>query len=127
MPRRGIAMVGCGSVGRRQDLGAQFAMIESVPESDEPGGWKATHFSIEYDRRPSLEAFETSGMMAAGGVVTKLFYWELVTAEAEIILFMEWARASGYDPDDDIDGAFSAYVEQTGRAQYICARDPLHQ
>ncbi len=117
-----------GSVGLplNGDPGAQFAVIESVPESIEPGGWKATHYSIPYDRRPALEEFTSSGMLAAGGVVTQLFYWELVTANAEIILFMEWARENGHRPDEDMDAAFAAYCRQTGRDKHVRRLDPLY-
>ena len=118
-----------GSVGLplNGDPTAQFAVIDSVPQHEVAGGWRTTHFRIPYDRRATLEAFTTSGMAAAGGVMTQLFYWELVTAGAEIILFYRWARDHGYDADYDMAGAFRAYCEQTGRDQYVRARDPLFQ
>lgn len=116
-----------GSVGLplNGDPRAQFAVIESVPEADVPGGWRATHFNIPYDRRPALEAFTSTGMLEAGGTITELFYWELVTAEPEIISFYEWARANGYEPSEDIDGAFAAYASGSGRGKYVRSRDPL--
>ena len=43
---------------------------------------------------PTLEAFSTTGMLEAGGVITELFYWELVTAGPEIIRFYEWCVAA---------------------------------
>lgn len=118
-----------GSVGLplNGDTAAQFALIESVPDQVVPGGWRASHHRIEYDRRPALAAYEESGMAAAGGVITELFYWELVTAEPEIVVFYRWARAHGYDADDDIAPAFAAYGEATGRPAYIRSRDPLYQ
>lgn len=117
-----------GSVGLplNRDPRAQFALLESVPESVAPGGWLATHHRVAYDRRPALEAYTTSGMWEAGGVITELFYWELVTAEAEIVEFYQWARGAGYDPDVDITGAFRAYKERTGRAAYVRRLDPLY-
>jgi hypothetical protein len=118
-----------GSVGLplNGDPAAQFAIITNVPESEVPGGWQATHHHVAYDRRPSLEAFATSGMAAAGGVISQLFYWELVTAESEIIYFYQWARSQGYDANQDMLGTFHAYREQTGRDAYVRARDPLYQ
>lgn len=116
-----------GSVGLplNGDPTAQFAMIESVAEHEVAGGWRATHFRVPYDRRASLEAYESTGMAAAGGVITRLFYWELVTAESEIVMFYRWARAHGYDADRDMSGTFHAYCRLTGRDEYVRARDPL--
>jgi predicted phosphodiesterase len=120
-------VVNPGSVGLplNGDPRAQFALLDSVPDTVEPGGWRATHYRIDYDRRPALEAYETTGMMAAGGIISRLFYWELVTAEPEIILFYRWARENGHDPDLHAVEAFEAYVEATGRDRYIRERDPL--
>ena len=106
---------------------AQYAIIESVPENHTPGGWHTTHYRLPYDRRPALAAFAESGMLTAGGVITQLFYWEVVTAEPEIVLFYRWAWDNGYDPDGAINGAFQAYINTTGRGAYVRARDPLFQ
>ena len=121
-------VVNPGSVGLplNGDPGAQFAMIASAPDSDAPGGWKATHFSAPYDRRPTLEAFSSTGMLGAGGVFTELFYWELVTAGPEIIRFYQWARSSGYEPNEDVAEAFAAYVANTGRKEFVRSLDPLY-
>lgn len=119
-----------GSVGLplNGDVRAQFAMIESVPERVEAGGWHTTHYRVDYDRRPTLEAYNTTGMAAAGGVITQLFYWELVTAETEIPLYYRWARARGLNADSDMLSTFAIYCRDSGRAEYVRARDPLlHQ
>ena len=120
-------LVNPGSVGLplNGDTRAQFAILESVHESEIWGGWRATHHRVEYDRRPALAAYEESGMLESGGVISLLFYWELVTAEAELIYFYEWARKSGLDPDGDIRGTFRAYLDKTGRDQFVRDRDPL--
>ena len=120
-------LINPGSVGLplNGDPRASFAVVESVPESHTPGGWACTHHCIDYDRRPVLAAYTDSGMMAAGGVISTLFYWELVTAEPEIIFFHQWARANHYDADTDIRNAFTAYAAATGREQYVRERDPL--
>ena len=117
-----------GSVGLplNGDPRAQFALLESVDEDVAPGGWLATHHRVAYDRRPALEAYHSSGMWEAGGVITQLFYWELVTAEAEIVAFYSWARLMGLDPDGDITGAFRTYKERTGREAYVRRLDPLY-
>lgn len=121
-------VVNPGSVGLplNGDVRAQFAMLETVPESVEPGGWRATMYQVAYDRRPALAAFAETGMLAAGGVITQLFYWEIVTAQAEIILFYRWAQQNGMDPDDGIDNVFRAYMRASGRDEYIRTHDPLY-
>jgi predicted phosphodiesterase len=116
-----------GSVGLplNADPSAQFAILDSVDEDEEPGGWRVTHHRTEYDRRPALDAFHTSELLAIGGVVAQLFYWELVSAEPEIIHYYRWCRENGVDPDGDMAVAFTAYREATRRDQYIAQRDPL--
>ncbi len=116
-----------GSVGLplNGDPRASFAILESVEEAEEPGGWKATHYSVDYDRRPALEAFHSSGLLAMGGVVAQLFYWELVSAEPEIIHYYHWCRDNGVDPDTDMRAAFAGYQLATRRDQYVAQRDPL--
>jgi hypothetical protein len=117
-----------GSVGLPLDgrTLAQFAVLEAVPEAVEPGGWRVTHHAVEYDLRPALEAYATTGMLEAGGIISQLFYWEVVTAEPEIVRFYRWATAHGLDPDrDQIRRTFEQYVAATRRDQYVRARDPL--
>lgn len=117
-----------GSIGLplNRDPAAQFALMESIPESEQPGGWRVQHHRVPYDRRPVLEAFSSEGLLEAGGVIAQLFYWELVTAEPEIINYFRWCWANGHDPDaEDIRHSFIAYSEATGREQYVDERDPL--
>jgi len=117
-----------GSVGLplNGNVCAQFALLETVPESVSPGGWRATMHAVSYDRRPALAAFSETGMLAAGGAITQLFYWELVTAQPEIILFYRWSREHGMDADADLGAVLRAYVAATGRDAYVRARDPLY-
>ncbi len=117
-----------GSVGLPLDERplAQFAVIESVPETTVRGGWQVTHHAVEYDRRRALSAYAATGMLEAGGVISQLFYWEVVTAEPEIIRFYRWAGGRGLDPDrGSIRHIFEQYVAATARDQYVHARDPL--
>ncbi len=126
-PGRHWHLMNPGSIGLplNGDHAAQFALMESVPESEELGGWKVLHQRAPYDRRPALEAFFTEGLLEAGGVIAQLFYWELVTAKPEIISYFRWCRANGQDPDADIRRAFAAYNDATGRDRYVSERDPL--
>ena len=104
---------------------AQFAILQSVTEEVEVGGWQVTHYGIDYDRRPVLEAFIQSGMLEAGGVMSQLFYWQICTASSEVIPFFRWSWENGYDPDCNIAEAFQAYVAATSRDRYVQAHDPL--
>ena len=116
--RRSWHVINPGSVGLPLDARplAQFAVLENVPQPVEGGGWRATHYAVPYDRRAALHAFAATGMLEAGGVISQLFYWEVVTAEAEIVLFYRWAAANGLDPDrDSIRHTFEQYVAATGR------------
>ena len=116
-----------GSVGLplNGDVRAQFAIIENVSPAAIPGGWRVSHYRVAYDRRPALEAYLTSGMLAQGGVISELFYWELVTARWEIPYFFRWQRT--HLPQDGVsfEEAFRRYKETTGRHEYIRQRDPL--
>ena len=116
-----------GSVGQplNGDPRAQFAILESVSPDIIPGGWRVSHHRIPYDRRPALQAYYDSGMLAAGGVISELFYWELVTAEREIPMFFLWKRAHLPAGELSFRQEFEAYKEATGREAYVRARDPL--
>ena len=130
-PRR-WHVVNPGSVGLplNGDVRAQFALLESAPEVQEPGGWQAAMHRIDYDRRPALDAYAASGMAEAGGVITRLFYWELVTAQPELIYFYRWALANGLDPDRgdslSVNDVFARYAAATGRDAYVREHDPLY-
>ena len=73
-----------------------------------------------------LDAFHSEGLLEAGGAIARLFYWELVTAEPEIIQFFRWCRSNGHDPEaEEIRQSFAAYCEATGRVNFVNERDPL--
>jgi len=107
------------------DVRAQFAVLDSVSPDKIPGGWRASHHRVPYDRRPALAAYASSGMLARGGVISQLFYWELVTAEKEIVYFYRWQRANLPPNKLSLDEEFAAYKEATGREAYVRAKDPL--
>lgn len=118
-----------GSVGLplNQRPTAQFAVLESTDDAETPGGWRVHHFDVAYDRRPVLEAFEISGMLAEGGVISTLFYWEVVTAAPEIIYFYRWAYERGLDPDrDGLETTFERYAVESGRRAFVRLCDPLY-
>ncbi len=120
-------VVNPGSVGLplNGDPRAQFAILESVSPGAIPGGWRVSHYRVSYDRRPALEAYTTSGMIEAGGVISELFYWELVTAQREIPYFFLWKRANLPPDGHTFREEFEAYKQATGRESYILQKDPL--
>jgi len=123
---RSCHLVNPGSVGipMNGDSDAQFAMLESVSEDVEPGGWQCTHYSVHYDRCPALEEYFRSGMLEAGGIVGQLFYWEMVTNVPEITPFFCWTYEKGLHLDD-LTKTFLTYITTTGREQYVREKDPL--
>jgi len=116
-----------GSVGLPQngDPRTQFAIIESISPDLVPGGWRVSHYRVPYDRRPALAGYLESGMKEKGGVISELFYWELVTAEREIPYFFVWKRANLPPDTYSFAEAFAAYKAATNRDAYVRARDPL--
>jgi len=116
-----------GSVGLplNRNIQAQFAIIESVDETVTKGGWRVEHFGVDYDRRPLLDAYKTSGMLAIGGVISTLFMWEVCTAEPEIIHFFRWSSQNNLDTDESLVQSFRAYVDATNRDQYVNEHNPL--
>ena len=71
-------------------------------------------------------AHNTTRSLTSGAIST-LFYWEVVTAESEIIYFYRWAYAQGLDPDrNGFQAVFQRYLRESGRAEVIRQADPLH-
>jgi predicted phosphodiesterase len=122
-------LINPGSIGLplNGDPQAQFALLEAVTEEKQPGGWRVLFQRVAYDRRPALAAYGESGMAEAGGVMTTLFYWQLVTAHPEVNYFFRWAKGNGVNTDQAIDEAFHRYVLATERDRFIREYDPLYQ
>lgn len=118
-----------GSVGLplNGNVLAQFAVFDNCEKQNGIDNWSVTMQQVSYDRRPILDAFRTSGMLDVGGIISQLFYWELCTAEPEIIHFYRWAHKNGHDPDRRIEESFLAYIEATARDKFIDAHDPCIQ
>ncbi len=123
-------VVNPGSVGLplNRQPNAQFAVMESLSPSAVRGGWQVEHHQVFYDRCLVLDAFATSGMLGADGIFSTLFYWEVVTAEPEILLFYRWAYERGLDPEQyELGELFHRYGVESGRAGYVRQRDPLRR
>ncbi len=121
-------LVNPGSVGipLNGDVRAQFAILDNPTADTMDGGWKTTFYRVPYDRRPALDSYTSSGMLEEGGVISELFYWELVTAELEVPFFFQWAQERFPNLDRQLRDAFAAYKTATGRDEYIRKRDPLY-
>jgi len=126
-PPRKWHIINPGSVGLplNGDPRAQFAIIENKPKSSILGGWRVRHYRVPYDRRPALEAFADSGMLEEGGVISELFYWELVTAQREIPYFFIWKRTNLTPGQYSFRAEFEAYKQATGRDAYIRNKYPF--
>lgn len=127
LPGRKWHIINPGSVGLplNGDPRAQFAVIENTQPAAIHGGWRVRHYRVPYDRRPALAAFTDSGMMKEGGVISELFYWELVTAQREIPYFFIWKRAHLASAKQSFPAEFEAYKQATGRDAYIRSKNPI--
>ncbi len=112
----GISLNGCPE--------AHYALMESVADAPEGEGWQTTLQHVAYDRERTLRAFFERGHLDAGGPILELFYWEIVSAQPEIISFMAWSRRHGFDPHAELQTALHTYKRKTGRAQVIADMDP---
>lgn len=79
--RHGTRVVNCGAVGLPFDgiVDARFAWLEW-----REGIWHVDLVRVPYRREVTLEAFESSGYLADGGVVVPLILEELRTARAHV-------------------------------------------
>ncbi len=112
----GLSLNGCPD--------AHYALMESVADAPEGTGWRVTLRHVAYDRVRTLQAFFERGFLDAGGPILELFYWEIVSADQEILPFMAWARRHGFDSHVDLQTALQAYKQETRREKAIAAMDP---
>lgn len=88
-------VVNVGSVGLpfNRDRRAQYAVFEHGP-----GGWQVELRGVEYDLARTLEIYETSGFLAAGGVTAQMLKLELENAAPFLVPFLRWAEAEEVPP-----------------------------
>jgi predicted phosphodiesterase len=91
-------VVNVGSVGLpfNRDPRAQYAIF-TAPERD-GGEWGVELRQVEYAREDTLDAYESSGFLEAGGVTARLLQLELEHAVPFLVPFLEWTRATGRVP-----------------------------
>jgi diadenosine tetraphosphatase ApaH/serine/threonine PP2A family protein phosphatase len=89
-------VVNVGSVGLpfNGDPRAQYAVFEG-----DGGVWEVEFRQVEYDRGKTLEIYETSGFLAAGGATARLLRLELEHAAPFLVPFLRWAEAQGVKPE----------------------------
>lgn len=99
-----------GAVGTpfNGDPRAQYLLLH--PKN---GLWQPEFRAVPYDRTAALNAFETSGYLAAGGLSARIFYEELRLARPLYMGFWEWAETQGRPKDWESWDAFkSRYAER---------------
>jgi predicted phosphodiesterase len=84
-----------GSVGLpfNGDRRAQYAILTRVA-----AGWEAELRRVEYDLRRTVEAYESTGFLDAGGVSAELLRLELQHATPFLVPFLRWASALEVEP-----------------------------
>ncbi len=112
----GLSLNGCPD--------AHYALMDSNSHLPEGEGWKVTLRHIPYDRERTLRAFFDRGYLESGGPIMELFYWEIVTADQEIIPFFEWTRQRGLGPGAELGAALAAYKQHSGRDKAVAEMDP---
>jgi predicted phosphodiesterase len=117
---RGL-VVNVGAVGLpfNRDRRAQYAILRC-----EDGAWRAEFRQVDYDVERTLDAYERTGFLAAGGATAQLLRLELLHAAPYLVPFNKWTVARGlraepaqlatfleaYDPDEP----FGALLEGPG-------------
>lgn len=78
-------IVTAGSVGLPLDGSptAQYLLLER-----RRAGWAIAHQAVPYDLEAALARFETSGYLAATGVIGRLYRHELATASYQLVPFL---------------------------------------
>ncbi len=87
-------VVNVGSVGLpfNGDWRAQYAILTRLPD-----GWHVEFRQIPYDREAFLNAYESSGFLADGGVTATLLRMEVSHARPFLVPFMKWTTARDLD------------------------------
>lgn len=94
----GGMVVNVGSVGLpfNGDTRAQYALFERTA-----GGWEVELRGVAYDLAETLEIYESSGFLAAGGATARLLKLELENARPFLVPFLKWAEAREVRPEPE--------------------------
>ena len=98
-------LVNSGAVGSpfNGDGRAQYLWLTLVD-----GAWRPQFPRVAYDQGASLEAYESSGYLEAGGLLARLFPDEVRDARSYLVPFQMWAGASGDDLNEEAFARFRA-------------------
>ena len=90
-------VVNSGAVGSpfNGDGRAQYLWLTLVD-----GGWRAEFRRVAYDLEESLDAYESSGYLEAGGLLARLFRDEVRDARSYLVPFQMWAGSTGEELDE---------------------------
>ena len=90
--RGGVLVLNTGAVGApaNGDRRAQYLLLTATPQ-----GWRPEFRAVPYDVDPVLRRFETSGLLAAGGLSAEIFRDELRTARSLYTPYWMWTEEIG--------------------------------
>lgn len=83
-----LELLNSGAVGSpfNRDGRAQYLLLRL-----EAGRWEAEFRRVAYDHAAALQAYETSGYLATGGLLARLFRDEVRDARSYLVPFQMWA------------------------------------
>ncbi|BDP40721.1 metallophosphoesterase [Deinococcus aetherius] len=101
--RGGVLVLNTGAVGApaNGDRRAQYLLLTATPQ-----GWRPEFRAVSYDIEPVLRRFETSGLLAAGGLSAEIFRDELRTARSLYTPYWLWTEAHEQPRDERTWAAF---------------------
>jgi predicted phosphodiesterase len=84
-----VSVLNTGAVGTpfNGDARAQYLLLTLGPD-----GWTPTFRRVVYDVDAALAAFESSGYLAAGGLLAQLFHDEVRDARSYLVPYQMWAE-----------------------------------
>lgn len=87
-----LKVLNTGAVGTpfNSDGRAQYLLLRLVA-----GRWDITFRRVAYDQAAALRAFESSGYLAAGGLLARLFRDEVRDARSYLVPFQMWGAERG--------------------------------
>ena len=93
--RHQILNTGAVGVPFNRDPKAQYLILELVENK-----WQADFRRVPYDRQAALDAFDSSGYLAAGGLSSKLFQLEVENARSYLTPFWMWTEKQGLEQNE---------------------------
>ncbi len=123
------AVINVGSVGLpfNGDWRAQYGIFtdrEGAPS------WSVEFRQVPYDREAFLQAYETSGFLAAGDITAHLLREEVRLSRSHLVPFLKWASVTNREPSMEHLEAFDAFFDPSERLHVLLERlqnaEPSH-